>query len=413
MKKSRVQKQIWTMAVRNITRRPRRSVLSALAIGVAALTVTLLFSLIDGVKFDMATNLQRYTTAQVLVEDRGLVRAGAQALAYTVPEVSTLIPRLAARPGVVAVSPRITSGGSVFQDGDAVFFGLMGQDFATDPMQLKEFLAPGGRLPVAGEREALISSGLAQKLGIQAGQTLTVVTQTRRGSSNGMTFTLTGVVQPNLGVFQTPWLFTSFETAGRLTKLGDAATGLLITADGDPAAVAADLTPLVTAVSPELTARPWFQTSTTWGLMDLAGIIYGFIALIFCALASTVVINTMLMVVLERSREIGMLAALGMDQRDIRNLFLAESAVLSGLGALTGVVLGCVVAAVLSVTGLDYTEAMKGVNMGVSNIIRPQLLVQTPIITFVLATGVALVFTLVPVGRLRKLAIVDALRGEL
>lgn len=412
MGKPRVQKQIWTMALRNIARRPRRSVLSALAIGVAAFTVTLLFSLIDGLKFDMATNIQRYSTGQVLVEDRGLVRAGAQALAYAVPEVSALAGRLAARPGVVAVSPRITTGASVFQDGDAVFFGLMGQDFATDPMGLKEFLLPGGRLPQAGSREALVSSGLAQKLSLGQGSSLTVVTPTRRGSSNGMTFTVVGVVHPNLGAYQTPWLFTSYETASRLTKLGDAATGVLITVTGPPAAAAADLGTLVEA-TPQLTVRPWFETSTTYGLMDLAGVVYGIIGLIFCALASTVIINTMLMVVLERAKEIGMLAALGMGQSDIRNLFLAESAVLSGLGALAGVALGSAVAVVLSWTGIDYTEAMKGVDMGVSSILRPQLLAQTPVVTFLLATGVALVFTLVPVRRLKKLAIVDALRGDL
>lgn len=415
MSTKRSNKDLWTMAVRNLARRPRRSVLSALAIGVAALTMTMMLSLIAGIKADLAGNIHRYSTGDVLIEDRGLFKAGARPLSLAVPDAPVLAQQLRAVPGVVSVAPRITTGASVFQDGDAVFFSLMGQNFDTDPMGLQDFLLPGGSLPLAGERQGLISSVLAEELGLKVGDTLTAVTQTVRGSSNGMTVTVTGIVHPNLGTFQVPWLFVTLETAQRLVKLADGATGLLVTAQpgSDASALARALQPLTEAHRESLAARPWFETSALWGWMTYMDLIYGFIGLVFFALASTVIINTMLMVVLERSKEIGMLAALGMGDRQIRNLFLAESAVLSGIGAVGGAALGCLLAVVLGVTGIDYTEAMKGVNMGVSNVIRPQLEVWNPIAVTVVACGVAVAFTLVPLARLRKLKIVEALRGEL
>lgn len=407
---------LWTMALRNVARRPRRSLLSIVAIGLAALTMTFLLSLVAGIKADMASNIQRYFTGQILIEDRGMVKEGVRPLSLALRDVETLQIGLATVPGVVDSSPRITSGASVFQDGDGVFFGLLGLEFATDPLKLQEFLLPGGSLPIEGERQALISNGLAGKLGLAVGDTLTAVTQTLRGSSNGMTFTVTGIVRPGLGAFQTPWLFTSLETAQRFVKLDEGATSLLVTTTPgtDVPRLAGALQHLVVGSGNDsLTARAWFETSTTWGLMDLAGIIYGFIGLVFFALASTVIINTMLMVVLERSKEIGMLAALGMDPRDIRNLFLAESAVLAGIGAIGGAILGSLVSIALGYTGLDFTEALKGVDMAVSNVFRPILEPQTPVIVAVLATTVALLFTLVPVSRLKKMQIVEALRGEI
>jgi len=117
-------------------------------------------------------------------------------------------------------------------------------------------------------------------------------------------------------------------------------------------------------------------------------------------------------VVLERQKEIGMLGALGMDPGQLRSLFLAEGALLSGGGALGGTLAGCVLSLVLGVTGIDYTEALKGVSLEMSSVLRPVLDPGTPLLVFVVSVAVALLFTLVPVARLKKMPIVEALRGE-
>lgn len=406
---------LWTMAFRNVLRRPRRSLLSVTAIGVAAMTMTCLFALVTGLKRDLGDNLQRYLAGQVLVEDRGLIKAGAHALSLAVEDVTNVKARLAAVAGVSAVSPRVAGVASVFVEGDAVFFPFLGMDFSTDPMNLREFLGPGATLPRPGERQALVSTGLAEKLGLRVGDSVTAVTQTLRGSSNGMSFQVTGIVRPGLGSFQTPWLFTSLETAQRFVHLDEGATSLLVSLrpGTEPKPTASVIEGILKATGRDtVTARAWFESAASYGLMDLAQIIYGFIGLVFIALASTVIINTMLMVVLERAKEVGMLAALGMSSRMIRHLFLAEGAVLSASGAFLGTLAGSVISLVLGVTGLDYTEALKGVQLEMSPVLRPVLDPWLPPEIFVLATGVALVFTLLPLRRLRKMQIVDALRGE-
>lgn len=406
---------LWTLAAKNLARRPRRTLLSMTAVGLAALTMTLLLSLVAGLKADLGTNLRRFTTGDVLVEDRGAAKAGPRSLSLALQGIDVWGPALRALPGVASWSPRVTTVGSVFVDGEAVIFPLMGLDFAQDPLDPGRDLVPGGRLPGAGAREALVSVGLAEKLHLAVGQRLTVVARTQRGSSNGMTLEVTGIVNPPLATYQTPWLFTDVGVARRLVQLGDGATSVLVRAvpGTDLKALAPRIEAVLRAGGQESAiARPWDSASSTYALMDMAQAIYAFISLIFAALASTVIINTMLMVVLERQKEIGMLGALGMDQKSLRRLFLAEGALLAGGGAALGTLAGSLLAVVLGITGVDYSAAMKGVSLDMSSILRPVLEPWVPPTVFGLALGVALLFTLVPVGRLKKMPIVDALRGE-
>jgi len=406
---------LWTMALRNLARRPRRTLLSVTAIALAALTMVALYGMMAGLQADLAANIQRYVTGQVLVEDGRIAQAVGQTLPLALFDASDVARTLSQVSGVDGVSPRVTTAASVFVDGDAVYFPVMGLEFDSDPLQPGDFLIPGGRLP-SSDREAVVSVGLAHKLGLAVGDKVTAVTQTLRGSSNGMTFTVTGIVSPVLESFRVPWLFTSLATAQRFAKLGDAATGLLVTTRPNvaPATVATALDrSLKERGLTTVTARTWDTTSTMYGYISLMRWVFVFIGVLFFGLASTVIINTLLMVILERSKEIGMLGALGMDTRQIRDLFLAESALMSGLGALVGVVVGSVMVVVLQITGIDYTEALKGVSIDVNPVLHTRFEWWMPVAVFVSALGVTTLFTLLPVNRVRRMAIVDALKGEL
>jgi ABC-type antimicrobial peptide transport system permease subunit len=69
----------------------------------------------------------------------------------------------------------------------------------------------------------------------------------------------------------------------------------------------------------------------------------GLIGLIALVTASLGIINTMVMSILERTREIGVLKSLGADERDIRRLFLVESGAIGAIGAMAGIFLGWVI----------------------------------------------------------------------
>lgn len=405
------------MALRNIGRRPRRSVLSALAIGITAIAMVTLMAMITGMVQDMGATLRTNFTGDIVVQHPDYERAATKRPDLVVNGLQALQAGLDRVAGVDRSAARITGGASVFVDGEAVFFPFYGIQAQRDPTPFAAKLEPGGRLPAAGAREALITRALADQLGLKAGDSLTAITQTLRGSSNGISFTITGIIGKGLEQYAGPWLFMDLGTAQRFIKLADGATTVLtmLKPQADRATVLKEVNALLAAGgdgSRQLVARQWDKTSLTYGLLSLLNVVYAFIEIFFFALASTVMINTMLMVVLERSREIGTLAAMGMDRPAIIRLFLAESAILAGIGAAAGAILGSGLTLVLHRIGLDYTEALQGVSIEISPIIRPVLEWQNPCIVFVLAVAVSLLFTLLPVKRINKMSIVASLRGD-
>jgi ABC-type lipoprotein release transport system permease subunit len=86
--------------------------------------------------------------------------------------------------------------------------------------------------------------------------------------------------------------------------------------------------------------------------------------LIILLIAGVGILNLMLMAVFERTREIGLLAAMGLKRRETVALFLLEGVMIGLLGALAGSVLGGVIGAYFGRVGIDWTALYGGVDMG-------------------------------------------------
>ena len=94
----------------------------------------------------------------------------------------------------------------------------------------------------------------------------------------------------------------------------------------------------------DLRARTWTEASFFLAFFQMAEGLYFIIGLVFFVLASTVLVNTTMMVVFERTREIGTVGALGMKGREIVRMFLLEALALAVIGAAAGIVLGLLIA---------------------------------------------------------------------
>jgi putative ABC transport system permease protein len=132
--------------------------------------------------------------------------------------------------------------------------------------------------------------------------------------------------------------------------------------------------------------------------------IFGSLAL---AVASLGIINTLVMAILERRREIGVLKALGAADRDVRRLFFSEAGAMGLAGGLFGVALGWAIGRAIQIATMIYLKR-QGVNA--PNIWTvPWWLVAGAI---VFAVVVSLVSGIYPASRAAKLDPVEALRYE-
>ena len=403
------------IAARNVLRNGRRSVLSILAVAVAAMAITVMFSVLEGLKADMTRNEQNYNTGEIRVRHRDFDRYEyQQPVHFVVDEYAALLAKLREIPELGPVSPRISVPALAFREERRIVAHGLGLDMRSEGefMDLEAVVA-AGRLPEPGSTEALIGAGLAERLGVGIGDTATFLTRTRLRTSNAFTVDIVGIAVYSVGGLDRTTFMLPIEAASRYMRMGNAVSTLLIRSRTGQSR---ELTDSVNAVldrsgRSELAAVHWSEASEGYAYMQFADIAYNIMALFFFALGATVVINTTMMTVYERTREIGTLAAMGMRSREIVGLFFTESAYLGLAGSIAGVLLGLGIVIPLQTIGIDFgstTELMGG--FAISTVLYPVLNVRSTAGTFVFSFTVAALAGFIPARRAAHLRPVDALR---
>jgi putative ABC transport system permease protein len=135
-----------------------------------------------------------------------------------------------------------------------------------------------------------------------------------------------------------------------------------------------------------------------------------FFYLIVLGISATVVVNTLIMSVFERTREIGILTAIGMRSRRIMGMFLAESSLLAVGGILMGLTLGIILATILGQVGFPVGQ-MKITGFMIGDRIYPVLTLADSVQLSLMALVVTLLAGLYPAWIASHMEPVEALRG--
>jgi putative ABC transport system permease protein len=102
----------------------------------------------------------------------------------------------------------------------------------------------------------------------------------------------------------------------------------------------------------------------------MAGSAYMLIYVAVALLGAFIIGNIMMMVVLERRREIGILKAMGLTRLETLWLFLLEGAALGLIGSLVGGLVGTAVSLYFHFNGLDFTKALSSVSIPIDNVVH-------------------------------------------
>ncbi|POQ99689.1 lipoprotein ABC transporter permease [Alkalispirochaeta sphaeroplastigenens] len=408
-------RNIITLATRNILRNRRRSALSVTAIALAACTITLLFALLEGIRADVRHNSWNYETGEVRLRHALFDRyEHLNPLHYTVAEADLLLPALRSLDQTHRVSPRVHIQGATFRGEEMIPSRGIGIDLDREGEDLDlERLLLSGRLPRPGTSEALVGAGLAEKLGLSPGEPFTVLTTTRLRSSNAFTLDVTGLVAFPLGHMNQTSYLLPLETAGRYLRMEGGVSEILISGTGS------DTPGLVRAVEEVLQAQgldqlrplPWTEVSGGYRYLQVADIIYRIIALCFFLVGSSVIVNTTMMTIHERTREIGTLSALGMSEGTLVRLFFTEASLLGTLGSLAGVLAGSLLILPAQIGGIDFGSRLDMVEIDISSVIHPLLNLQSTLGVFCYSLAVALAASYLPARRAAGLPPVEALRA--
>ncbi|MBD3335323.1 MAG: FtsX-like permease family protein [Candidatus Eisenbacteria bacterium] len=345
------------LAVRNVLRQKRRTIFTVLAIlggfGLSAASI----GWADGTYRDIIDLFTRSRTGHIQIHAPGYLD---QATLYkTIEDYRETGAQVDAVDGVAAWAPRIYAGGlaSVAQKSSGV--RLIGIDprLESAATRFENQIAEGGMLAAEASRQALLGRGLAAVLDARIGDDLILVSQGADGSIANDRFRIAGIVA----------------TGDRMTDrmscylhLADAQEFLYLPGQVHELAVIAaslDEVPRVTGRlrdalgGRELDIQPWtvFAKSFYRAMKaDMAGMwIMLFVILLVVAV---IVLNTVLMSVLERRREYGVLRALGTRPRRIVRMVLLETTVLTLVAMVLGAGLGAGLIAILSRHGIALPQ---------------------------------------------------------
>lgn len=406
--------KILRTALKNIKRNMRRSILSGVAIGVASMSIVVLFSLIAGMKADMAYNLQTYYTGEVRVRNARYDQYEKYNPIHLTVNWESARRVLAEDENIEKFVPRTTFPSSIYIEGTN--FGALGvgADFRLErEYQDLDSVVKDGRVPESGKNEMLMGAVLARDLDLQIGDSVTVLATTAARGTNAVTLEIVGLAAFPVGNLNSKFYWIPHDVAQYFLRMNGGVQEVLVDLkEGIDVKTAVNTIDrkLSAETGAEYEVKAWTDINETYGFLHIAQIMYNIIAGFFFVLGSTVIINTTMMVIFERMREIGTLSAMGMHGSELTRMFFLEGAFISAVGSAIGVGIGIALTLYLGQVGMDFTDAMQGVEFEVSSVMYPRLNVMTAIIVYLYSIAIATLATLIPSRRAGKIEPVEALR---
>lgn len=347
--------RLTSLAWRNMWRNWRRTAIALIAIVLGLILLLMFDGLIRGSDQAIFGNAVRIYGGNLQVHAPGFRERALRLPLLPLDDPATVIQTVQAQPTVRAVAPRISTTGIVSKRGTSVGVAITAIDPAIEaPLSLQAESITQGRFLLAEDRDAVvIGQGLAERLEVAVGDSVTVLGKRRDEALRQHTMTVVGIYNLGMPDIEKGMIFIPLADAQVLYNLRDMATEAVVFLHsvGGEDALMADLQRDLPGYEVDTwqTLRPEIRQTLETKLAFTS-----FIGLVVLLIAGIGILNLMLMAAFERTREMGVLAALGMKGRQIMGLFLLEGALIGVVGAAIGCTLGWLLVGVLSQVGIGF-----------------------------------------------------------
>jgi putative ABC transport system permease protein len=338
------------IGLRNVRRQVRRSVLTASAMVLGIGLLMFVRSWEAGAHVMYIESAVRLGGGHVTIEHPEYVAS--QDLAHRIPEPDLALATGAVSalldPGEVAAVLRRVSVGGLAQSGSAsIPARISGVDpQAEAPVSLLAGSIVEGRYLEPGDRlEAVVGAGIAERLQVEVGSRVVLMAQGADGDLESQLVFVAGIFRTTIpevdrGVVQLP-----LETARQWLAIGGDATslGVVLASDRRTGAVAASLSERLepAVVAGRMAVKPWWEAMPDLHAGLQADAVSTYIMfLILLAIVALAVVNSVLMAVLYRTREFGVVRALGLNRLSVGAMVMVEGVALTLLSGAAGMGLG-------------------------------------------------------------------------
>lgn len=329
-------------AVLNTLRNRRRSLVTAsiAALGTAAILLAGGFARFT---YDALAQASARNTGHLIVgRPDQFTKDEATPLQHGLDDADALKARLLADPDVRAVLPKVEFSGLISNGEKSTVMMAVGVS-PDDEFAVKgPFLSvKSGDVLSGGSREAssqvMLGEALARSLNAKPGSSLTLLASTTEGALNAMDVVVKGTFSTGVPDVDKRLVYTDVATAQKLLNTQRVSTlGVFLNRMDQTAPAQARLA----AAMPTLTVQTWLDQAAFYqGVRALYNRIFGALGIIIGVIVVFVVTNAMAMAIIERTREIGTLRAMGTLPGQLLRTLALEGMVLGGAGAAAGAVI--------------------------------------------------------------------------
>jgi len=345
------------LAWRNVWRQRRRTLLIAVGMGVTMAMLVFYDGLIGGFEQAIYGNAIQLLGGNIQVHAAGYSEKLGRKPLLPLADPDAVVQAAEARPEVVAASKRIVTGGLVTNREGAFAVSIIGieTDKEARITPVAANLSKGRYLTPDDGDFIVIGQGLATAMNVDVGDRITMVGNAVHEQTRQRTMTIVGIYDVGVPTVEKAMIYLSLKEAQQLFGLEGQVTEVVISLKQigqEP--------PVVEAIR---RAAPGYEVDT-WEnsfpdlkqTMDMKTGVMSYLGIFLLGIVAIGILNLLMMAVFERTREIGVIGALGLKPYQITFLFLLEGILIGLMGAAFGAILGTLLNGTLSAVGLDYTQ---------------------------------------------------------
>jgi ABC-type lipoprotein release transport system permease subunit len=350
--------KIFKMAWRNMWRNWRRTAIAMSAIVLGLILMLFMDGMIQGSDQAIFGNAVRLYGGNIQVHAPGFLEKASRLPLLPLENPDLVVETALEQPQVAAASKRINTGGLISNRGGnyPVTITAAMPSVEAPHSLIAENISRGRYLQDGDEDAILIGQGLADLLGVSIGDRVNLIGRRKDESVRQHSMNIVGIYDLGMAEAEKGTVFINLPDAQTLYNLRDQVTEVAITLEsvGQEGGVVSDLSASLPGYEVDSwdTLRPELRQT-----MDVKAAVTGVFGIIVLLIASIGILNLMMMAVFERTREMGVLAALGMKGRHLMALFLTEGVMIGLVGAVIGCFLGWLLNVAIAQNGMDFSVA--------------------------------------------------------
>ena len=349
------------LAWRNVWRNGRRTSIALVAIILGVVLLLMMDGLIKGSDQAIFGNAVRLYGGNVVIHAPGYRAKIARLPLLPLENPDAVVQAAVSQPQVAAAAKRINTGGIISSRDSTYSVQIIGIEPDVEaPVSIHAQNVGQGRFLQPDDGDALfIGKGLADQLQVAVGDRVTLLGRSKNETMRQRTMNVVGIYDLGLAEAERGMVYITLPEAQSLYNLRDEVTEVSVSLKtvGQEDAVKSALAAALPGVEIDSwqTLRPEMREAlqTKMSFTTFFGFVVVFIGCIG-------IMNLMLMAVFERTREMGVLAALGLKSRQVMGLFMLEGTMIGLIGAIIGSAIGLGLILLLARVGIDisFTEGM-------------------------------------------------------